>query len=1443
MFTMALALGIYIVHCVIHIMSLCGSDRLTLSPQCLVASLRDDNAYDPDVAASELHINKTVICGKPCLIFEDNGNGMDHEHLLKMLSFGYCEKEKYENRPAHLPIGHYGNGFKSGSMRLAEDALVFTLCDISASVGFLSQTYLKTIKSDSVVIPMLEFRLPNLERIKSQESRNNLDAILKHTPFKTEQDIKEELRSINRNRTGTGTKIILYNLKRLKNGKLELDFESDNADIRNPEAHEVDLTSVYHRTSHVETSEYVQSLRTYCSILFLRPRMKIFIRGVRVKSKLISKSLSQTEIDVYKPTWMERPLKITFGFVCNKDYNKEDYGVMFYHRNRLIKPYEKLGYQKQPNELGVGVVGVVQVDFLKPIHNKQDFQKDEKYNAIMSAIALKLNDYWNEKKSGKEVKDFGNIRTSLPDWLWVQCERCLKWRRLPDSARSSPLPDQWYCHMNPDPTHNRCDILEEPEDEDQAVQRPTYAKTFKKQMEERKRRKQADINAKEAELKAKEAELLERQRQQQLNEVSSSQESSRSIANLQKALMEAKKREETHKRLILQIQNQKKQLELEHQSLLQAANSLQNTNTDTAELLQVAAALTGESPVSSTSGKGGKRKTLDLGEGGGKRIDIKMETGEMVSIERNDDVEDEEMPADQTSFLEPYTSSPNERCLSLDTSARAERREHRPPTSTCQAGVLLKTTECPTFVSDENDDSSGDSALKDNAYDPDVAATELHIDKCEISGMPCLLFRDNGRGMDHDHLLKMLSFGFCEKDEYIDKASYQPIGHYGNGFKSGSMRLADDAIVFTICKGTGGCEGSAGIGFLSRTYLEAIKADSVIVPILQYSLRGMERINPDETTSSLEAILEHSPFKTEKELKQELQAIRDRTHAKTGTTIVLFNLKRLKDGNLELDFESDNFDIRYPETHEVDPSICQRASFVETAEYIRSLQKKTLQITFGFVCNSNHNREDYGVMFYHRNRLIKPYEKLGFQKQPNDLGVGVVGVVEADFLEPIHNKQDFKQDGKYNNAHPDWTWAQCDNCLKWRKLPDGTDPASLPDKWYCYNNRDPTHSRCEIEQEPEEEDLPVQRPTYTKTFKRQMQRRKSLNKAVKEAELNSREADLQKIRQQKLDQEVVAAAMRSVENIYLASRSRGMKDKRKRSDFRENDEKRICFDTATDQANAVRSGAAEDEDMQPVDLTILQQRYRGRTSSATPQFPDNEAPLVLFSSADSTPAIEKTEPKNHGSRSIFESIFHPSPTSTKPQTNDNDRSLAQSPGSPTSSNSSEWKATSGIPVQGGSTRNSLCPDDNVVDLTQDDVATETSVHSSDMFRSEDVKPDVNKLKMAMEATCDAKTNETLKMEITQTAPSVSSGEVESKPQVNYTSNQLVQTDLSEEDVIRCMQSTEQYALLEQRFNTMQNNIRKIFQYIVPDFLLNTEHDMETIVASMIRKLAAQDEDV
>ena len=54
-----------------------------------------------------------------------------------------------------MPVGHYGNGFKSGSMRLGKDALVLTKCPTSKSIGFLSQTYLKEVGAETILIPMV----------------------------------------------------------------------------------------------------------------------------------------------------------------------------------------------------------------------------------------------------------------------------------------------------------------------------------------------------------------------------------------------------------------------------------------------------------------------------------------------------------------------------------------------------------------------------------------------------------------------------------------------------------------------------------------------------------------------------------------------------------------------------------------------------------------------------------------------------------------------------------------------------------------------------------------------------------------------------------------------------------------------------------------------------------------------------------------------------------------------------------------------------------------------------------------------------------------------------------------------------------------------------------------------------------------------------------------
>ncbi|KAK3718973.1 hypothetical protein RRG08_057133 [Elysia crispata] len=176
-----------------------------------------DNAYDPDVNASKLWIDKLDYGKTPCLRFLDNGAGMDKNKLHKMLSFGYCDKRTVKPTESHKPIGHYGNGFKSGSMRIGKDALVFTRTKDSASIGFLSQTYLKAIKAKSQTLTKIYKSLllcdldwSSLERGQSQEIENNLRAILRHSVFSSEEQLKDELRALGE--FETGTKILISNL-------------------------------------------------------------------------------------------------------------------------------------------------------------------------------------------------------------------------------------------------------------------------------------------------------------------------------------------------------------------------------------------------------------------------------------------------------------------------------------------------------------------------------------------------------------------------------------------------------------------------------------------------------------------------------------------------------------------------------------------------------------------------------------------------------------------------------------------------------------------------------------------------------------------------------------------------------------------------------------------------------------------------------------------------------------------------------------------------------------------------------------------------------------------------------------------------------------------------------------------------------------------------------
>ncbi|XP_030621576.1 MORC family CW-type zinc finger protein 4 isoform X2 [Chanos chanos] len=450
-----------------------------------------DNASDPGVTAKQIWIDVVGVKGEQCLCFTDNGSGMTPSKLHKMLSFGFTEKGS--GKSGHQPIGVYGNGFKSGSMRLGRDALIFTKNGGCQSVGMLSQTFLQAIRAQAVIVPIAPFNQQTKTLVVTEDSEASLKAILTHSLLSTEEELQEQLDSIPGKK---GTKILIWNIRRNKDGKPEFDFETDQGDIRLPEIRSEEMGGKERRnytgprrTDHT-IPEMDYSLRAYLSILYLKPRIQIILRQKKVQTKLVAKSLSMIENDVYKPHFINERVKITFGF--NRK-NKDHFGIMMYHKNRLIKAYEKVGCQIKSSgqRSGVGVIGVIECNFLKPAHNKQDFEYTKEYRLTLAALGLKLNDYWREKKEKKakereimalekKKEEDGSDDAEEVDVTWIQCEECLKWRGIPTSLFSGSVPDRFTCSQHPIARLRSCLVPEETEDNPEDLT-PSYEKTHKKQ--------------------------------------------------------------------------------------------------------------------------------------------------------------------------------------------------------------------------------------------------------------------------------------------------------------------------------------------------------------------------------------------------------------------------------------------------------------------------------------------------------------------------------------------------------------------------------------------------------------------------------------------------------------------------------------------------------------------------------------------------------------------------------------------------------------------------------------------------------------------------------------------------------------------------------------------------------------------------------------------------
>ncbi|GJY79477.1 RNA-directed DNA polymerase, eukaryota [Tanacetum coccineum] len=163
--------------------------------------------------------------------------------------------------------------------------------------------------------------------------------------------------------------------------------------------------------------------------------------------------------------------------------------------------------------------------------------------------------------------------------------------------------------------------------------------------------------------------------------------------------------------------------------------------------------------------------------------------------------------------------------------------------------------------------------LLDNSLDEVCnGATYVKIDmltnKKDDSRM--LLIEDNGGGMDPEKMRHCMSLGYSLKSKVEDT-----IGQYGNGFKTSTMRLGADVIVFSRCSGKDGKRATQSIGLLSYTFLRCTGKKDIVVPMLDYERpakewKKMKRVSADDWDKNVEAMVEWSPFSSEADLLRQV---------------------------------------------------------------------------------------------------------------------------------------------------------------------------------------------------------------------------------------------------------------------------------------------------------------------------------------------------------------------------------------------------------------------------------------------------------------------------------------------------------------------------------------------------------------------------------------------
>lgn len=250
-----------------------------------------DNARDANATKLSIFtLFDESLRGGYMLCFLDDGEGMDPSETADIITFGRSNKRNLDD---HL-IGMYGNGLKSGSMRICNDMIIFTKKNATQTCLFLSRTFHTEEKIEEVIVPLPSFKADTRDTLDDSEMGQErfameMDVILRYSPFKTDDDFFAQFDRIEGD---SGTLVMLYNMKLLDNGDPELDILSDPQDIllTNP-------VSDFDSDDGLMAER--KSFRSYVAILYMDPRMKVYIQGKKVRTRKLTSCLYKPKLYKY----------------------------------------------------------------------------------------------------------------------------------------------------------------------------------------------------------------------------------------------------------------------------------------------------------------------------------------------------------------------------------------------------------------------------------------------------------------------------------------------------------------------------------------------------------------------------------------------------------------------------------------------------------------------------------------------------------------------------------------------------------------------------------------------------------------------------------------------------------------------------------------------------------------------------------------------------------------------------------------------------------------------------------------------------------------------------------------------------------------------------------------------------------------------------------------